>query len=201
MSGSQSRVDRRRRGASLEEALLEAAWLELKQGGYDALRMETIAMRAKTSKAVLYRRWSTRAELVLAALRRHAGTDTVQVDTGTLRGDVMAILKWLSDRYGEFPDVVRGLMVELPEADGDVTHTSRTSIDAALKRATMRGEIADQTISDPIVCLPLDLARYEMFVTQRPLEIARIVEIVDLLFLPLLPRTHGHTNNAPSTGS
>lgn len=201
MSNSQPKLDRRRRGASLEDALLEAAWLELKEGGYDALRMETVATRAKTSKTVLYRRWGTRAELVLAALRRHAHVSTAQVDTGTLRGDVVAVLKWLSDRYSDFPDVVRGLMIELPGADGDVTQTSRMSIDAALKRAAMRGEIGDQAIPNQIVSLPLDLARYEMFVTQRPLETARIAEIVDLLFLPLLPHTHRDINDVPSTGS
>lgn len=176
----------RRRGTLLEDAILAAAWAELIDRGYGALRMETVASRANTSKAVLYRRWATRAELVLAALRRHAPAAQVTSDTGALRCDVIAILQWLSDRYREFPDVVRGLMVELPDAEGEVSQTSLDWIEAALKRATERGEIATRAIPPRIVRLPLELARYEMFVTRRPLEGEDIAGIVDDVFLPLL---------------
>jgi len=61
----------RRRGAALEAALLDAAWDELQVTGYQAMTMEAVADRAGTSRAVLYRRWPKRAELVVATLRRH----------------------------------------------------------------------------------------------------------------------------------
>src|SRR5579863_6163266 len=61
----------RRRGEVLEAALLDAAWAELQAVGYAGLTMEAVADRAGTSRAVLYRRWRNRPELVIAAMRRH----------------------------------------------------------------------------------------------------------------------------------
>jgi len=57
----------RRRGDHLEHALLAATWEELLAVGYANLTMDGVAARAHTSKPVLYRRWPTRPELVLAA--------------------------------------------------------------------------------------------------------------------------------------
>ena len=59
----------RRRGEALESALLDAAWDELQAAGYAGLTFEAVADRAGTSRAVLYRRWRNRADLVVAAAR------------------------------------------------------------------------------------------------------------------------------------
>lgn len=59
----------RRRGADLEDALYAAALAELAERGYAGLSVEGVAARARTGKAALYRRWSGKQELVLAALR------------------------------------------------------------------------------------------------------------------------------------
>jgi len=64
-------AQRRRRGALLERALLQAAWDELASVGYARLSMDGVAARAHTSKTVLYRRWPNRAALVVAAMRQH----------------------------------------------------------------------------------------------------------------------------------
>ncbi len=58
----------RRRGEVLERALYEATLAELAEVGYGGLTMEGIAARAHTGKAALYRRWTTKCELVHAAL-------------------------------------------------------------------------------------------------------------------------------------
>ncbi len=58
----------RRRGEVLERALYEATLAELAEVGYGGLTMEGIAARAQTGKAALYRRWTTKCELVHAAL-------------------------------------------------------------------------------------------------------------------------------------
>src|ERR1700684_675894 len=83
----------RRRGAALEAALLDAAGAELQDTGYQAMTMEAVADRAGTSRAVLYRRWPKRAELAVAALRRHQPLLSGPIpDTGSLRGDVVALV-------------------------------------------------------------------------------------------------------------
>src|ERR1700744_3783867 len=102
----------RRRGAALEEALLDAAWDELQVAGYQAMTMEAVADRAGTSRAVLYRRWPKRAELVVAALRRHRPISSGEVpDTGSLRGDVLALLTRMSGQLAATgPETVYGLL-------------------------------------------------------------------------------------------
>jgi AcrR family transcriptional regulator len=62
-------VRSRRRGEALEHALYDAALEELEDVGYGGLTMEGIAARARTGKAALYRRWSTKQALVRAALQ------------------------------------------------------------------------------------------------------------------------------------
>src|ERR1700722_2444120 len=92
----------RRRGATLEHALLDAAWEELQASGYSKLTMERVAERAGTSRAVIYRRWRSRVELVIAAMRYQqpvvAGSS---LDTGSLRGDVLALLRRVSARVSK----------------------------------------------------------------------------------------------------
>jgi AcrR family transcriptional regulator len=61
-------VRSRRRGEALEHALYDATLAELEDVGYGGLTMEGIAARARTGKAALYRRWSTKQALVQAAL-------------------------------------------------------------------------------------------------------------------------------------
>src|SRR6201993_4982735 len=58
----------RRRGKELEDALYDATLAELAAVGYGGLTMEGIAARARTGKAALYRRWSSKHDLVRAAL-------------------------------------------------------------------------------------------------------------------------------------
>src|SRR5580693_5808386 len=108
-------VATRRRGAALEHALLDAAWEELQSSGYARLTMERVAERAGTSRAVIYRRWRNRAELVIAAMRHHQPlySDSVP-DTGTLRGDALAVLGRASSRISAIgPDTVVGLLGDL----------------------------------------------------------------------------------------
>src|ERR1700733_5974010 len=84
----------RRRGPALEEALLDATWAELTERGYDDFTIDAVAVRAGTSRAVLYRRWPNKQELVLATVAHEAAKDVGGApDTGSLRGDVIALLR------------------------------------------------------------------------------------------------------------
>jgi len=184
----------RRRGAALEDAILQAAWEELRQVGYTTFTMEAVAARAKTSKPVLYRRWHSRAELVIAALRRHAPLLSGEVpDTGSLRQDVLALLGRVSTGLSDIGrETLYGLAAEYFR--GDQNAVSQVGIGAGeaamrtiLRRAAERGEIADRPLSDRVASLPVDLARHEMmFVSRGPVPVESLQEIVDEIFLPLL---------------
>lgn len=69
MAPRSTAIRTRRRGKELEHALYDAALAELVAVGYAGLTMEGIAARAHTGKAALYRRWSSKHDLVQAALR------------------------------------------------------------------------------------------------------------------------------------
>src|SRR3954467_1811571 len=58
----------RKRGAALEDAILDAAFVELTEAGYAAFSVEAVAARARTGKASIYRRWPSKVELVLDAM-------------------------------------------------------------------------------------------------------------------------------------
>jgi AcrR family transcriptional regulator len=77
---------------SRDAALLAATLEVLSEYGYDRLTMDMVAARARAGKAALYRRWSSKAELVVDALALHHPT-LPEPDTGTLLGDLELLLE------------------------------------------------------------------------------------------------------------
>ncbi len=186
---------RRRRGATLEAALLESAWDELMAVGYASFTMEGVAARAHANKTVIYRRWPSRGELVMAALRHHK-TSIVAPDTGSLRDDVLALLRALSERNVELAGVIGVLQAEYYRETGLTPAALRERIPGGnseimeqfLRRAIDRGEIDAARITPRIARLPIDLVHHEMTMTLAPMTEAALVEIVDTIFLALLRR-------------
>ncbi len=186
----------RRRGATLEHALLDAAWEELQESGYAKLTMERVAERAGTSRAVIYRRWRNRAELAIAAMRHHQPVLSGTIpDTGTLRGDVLAVLRRASARItGIGPDTAIGMLNDLLSDDeafdeilDQLMRGGGEVMAVVLARAVARGEARDD-ISPRVARLPLDLLRHELILTHGPPAQRTLEEIVDEIFLPLVLR-------------
>src|SRR3954465_11505598 len=72
-----------------ERQILDAAMEVLAEVGYDRLTMDAVAQRAKASKATLYRRWNSKAPLLVESLARMKTTPEVLPDTGDLRTDML----------------------------------------------------------------------------------------------------------------
>ena len=186
----------RRRGSTLEAALLRAAWDELTEVGYGAFTMEGVAVRARTSRAVLYRRWPNRPELVVAALKQHAGLTPPEVpDTGSLRDDLLAVLRHLSTDVDDLVGVLSFLIADSFNEVGisvadlrerALAGSSPTGTALVIERAVARGEIDPARLSPRIRSLPVDLVRHDLIMTQRPVPDATLVEFVDRIFLPLV---------------
>jgi AcrR family transcriptional regulator len=185
----------RRRGRELEDALLDATWEELLASGYARLTIERVAERAGTSRAVIYRRWRNRAELVLAALRHRrpvGGGAGSGPDTGTLRGDVIAVMQAGAARVSGGPETFVGLLADLLTDEDSyevvITELLRSGgglMETILARAAERGE-ARSPVPERVARLPLDLLRHELILTHRAPTDAAIEEIVDQIFLPLV---------------
>ncbi|MFH9734952.1 TetR/AcrR family transcriptional regulator [Streptomyces sp. NPDC017260] len=184
----------RRRGAELERALLDAAWAELTENGYAGFTMDSVAARAGTSPPVLYRRWSNRHELLHATIRHAAHrTPLVTPDTGSLRGDVLALMRHANETRTE---LVAVLSVHLggyyhetgasPVELRDVMLGGRLeAVEAIYQQAAARGEIDPDRLTERLKMLPFDLLRAEFLMVLRPLPDSTLEEIVDTVFLPL----------------
>lgn len=185
---------RRRRGAELEAAILDAVREELAEAGYPGLTMDGVALRAQTSKPVLYRRWPSRAQLVMAALQRDVPRGAELPDTGDLRTDLITLLRRLSRRYDDLPEgVVAGLLAETvsdPELSALIQEFFAgpwSELTAGiLHRAADRGELDPARLTPRIARLPLDLLRSELFLRGRAPSDRYIEESVDEILLPLL---------------
>ena len=195
MTEQAQRTRQRRRGEELEAALLEAAWQELVDVGFVRLTMESVAARAKTGVAVLYRRWPNKDDLVLAAIRHYGTTHPVDVpDTGSLRGDMIALLSSASSARVSFVAIVSAAFSGLLASTGLTPAEVREKImaDRPLRssqvyaRAHERGEIDLDRIPPAVLSMPFDLWRHDMLMTFKPLPPERVRAIVDDLFMPLV---------------
>jgi AcrR family transcriptional regulator len=178
----------RRHGAELENALLQAAWDEARAVGYAGLTMEGVAARAGTGKAVLYRRWPKRAELVLAAMRHHVGSITSQIpDTGDLREDVLIVLRQIRARTEQIgPDIIHGLRMEAQDLPPEALEITPAVMMTLLTRAAERGDVRLERVTPLIAALPGILIRHELFLSSATVSEAYLTEIVDDIFLPLV---------------
>ncbi|MEW1796059.1 TetR/AcrR family transcriptional regulator [Streptomyces niveus] len=186
----------RRRGAALEDAILGAAADELRATGYAGMTMDRVARRAGTNKNAIYRRWPTRAALGVAAYRRSADAELTVPDTGTLRGDALALLRaantlWSSPRGAVLRDLLSaagddpGLLTLLREqAGGSGTDGAWLTL---LERAVARGEAAAGAAHPRVASVPMTLLRGEYALRGLP-EVPDevLTEIVDEVFLPLV---------------
>ena len=190
-------VRRRRHGQQLESALLDAAWDELVEAGYAHLTMESIAVRARTSEPVLYRRWANKDQLVLAAIEHHRNANPVAVpDTGALRSDLLAQLTAVSEALAgfyaiaaaaAFSGLLAGIGLTPAQAREKVMDAqSLPRVRVIYQRAHDRGEIDLGRIPAAVLAMPFDLVRHDLLMDLKPLKPARIQSIVDELFLPLV---------------
>lgn len=179
---------RRRRGAELEDAIFDAVLGELAEVGYGRLTMEGVAARAQTGKQVLYRRWPSRPELVLAAVRARTGSIFDRIpDTGSLRGDAVELMRHLAMRQRELGiEVIRGLLADAADLEPD----SLTAINAVtatiIERAARRGEIGTAQVPAYIASVASDLLRYRILTSDQAITDRTIDTLVDGVFLPLV---------------
>ena len=100
------------RGEVRERAILAAVIELLGEVGYEAMTMDAVAARAHASKTTIYRRWRGKPELVRAAVDDYvAGRVPSWADTGSLRGDLMTVMRAMRGHLtDEFLAMMSGLI-------------------------------------------------------------------------------------------
>jgi AcrR family transcriptional regulator len=143
-------------------AITEAALDELAEHGYGRLSMEAVAKRAGVGKSALYRRWPSKQDMVIAVLSEIFVPAAKTEDTGSLRGDLLAILhsihEWLTEPRAAtiLPDLTaeaRRNPVLAKAIETTIGQPRRALGAATLRRAIDRGELP----ADTNVELALDL--------------------------------------------
>jgi AcrR family transcriptional regulator len=184
----------RRRGDALYAAIYEATLDELTTVGYAELRMEHVANRARASKGSLYRRWSSRAELVADAVHHALPGCGEPPDTGSVREDILVCLRSFATLLnGASGEAVRGLMAETIR-NPDLMEVIRTRfIDPSvgvfldvLRRGVARGEVRATALTPRIARVGPDLLRQHLLVYPSPISDWVLIEIVDEVIMPLI---------------
>lgn len=206
----------RRRGRALDDAILCATMAEIAEVGYQDLSLERVAERASTGKASLYRRWPGKVELVLAALRHHrpapadgSGEGSGPIDTGSLRGDLLAVLgEAAASLDGPAGAAVRGLLSDIlrdPALATQVRALARGTILAAIREAVRRAHDRGEIDAGGITTRQLDagpaMLRFHFLTHPGPVPSVVITEIVDEVVLPLLTGVRHTVLTTLRTGS
>ncbi|QXE36438.1 TetR/AcrR family transcriptional regulator [Streptomyces sp. GMY02] len=178
------------------EAELYGAVLDLlREVGYDALTMDAIAARTRSSKATLYRQWGSKPELVVRAMRYNKPVHTDQIDTGSLRGDFHAIVGRTDDcRVEKDSALMRGLMhavhdnPDLYQAFHELLiEPEMQGLQELLQRAVDRGEVAaDNPALQYIMHMLVGAFVARQLIEDRLVDRAFLASYFDAVVLPAL---------------
>lgn len=137
----------RPRDARLDQAITEATRELILERGYNGLSLAAVAGRAGTNTAAIYRRWSSKAELVMETVFGTDGRDVVS-DTDDLEADVRAMVRWTLEKLASPAGqaALAGLLgenVESRAALGEQLRAVQAMVGERLRRAVDAGELAD----------------------------------------------------------
>lgn len=143
-----------------EDRLLElySGTLQLiAERGYEKLTMDQIAEATKSSKATLYRQWGSKSALVVDALRCVGETEELIPSTGSLRGDLLAMIEHAESKHHD-ADLLTAIMHAIRQDDElaaavrtQFLEPGRENIRAVVQRAVDRGEVAADSPGLPFV--------------------------------------------------
>jgi AcrR family transcriptional regulator len=181
---------------SPRECELLAVTLQLLQEhGYDRLTLDGVATTARASKATLYRRWPTKAELVLAAFVEGTRQVAVDPDTGTLRGDLLQIGESIAGHVGIHAATIRAVLVEASrsaELDAMMREQfldqKKALMAHVLAQAVDRGEIEASAITEDLWDVLPGYLIFRTVLTGRAPSHRTVHELVDNVLIPSLTR-------------
>ncbi|WP_336207908.1 TetR/AcrR family transcriptional regulator [Nonomuraea sp. LPB2021202275-12-8] len=142
-----------------QQEIFDATLRLVAERGYGGLTVEGVAERSGVNKTTIYRWWPSKAALLGAALVEADVLGFEPSDTGSLRGDLVALVEGIGRLLTEPParDVAvaaLGAAVEHPELDARRFFTDRFAREREIfERAVRRGELAES--ADPLLIVDL----------------------------------------------
>jgi AcrR family transcriptional regulator len=176
-----------------EIELLTVTLRLLQEHGYERLTVDAVATAAHASKATVYRRWPSKAELVLAAFIEGTRQTAVPPDTGTLRGDLLSVGNAICLHARKQASTIRAVLVEIsrnPALSDAMQHQfldqRKALIHHILQQAIDRGEIERGAMSDDLWDLLPGYLIFRCTVADRPPPRRIVAALVDDVIIPSL---------------
>lgn len=191
---SQATPRGRRRSRRSEEAILDATLALLGEVGFSGLTIDGIAARAGVGKATIYRHWPGKAHLVVDAFRSRIPALPVP-DTGTLRGDLVAVVGFMVEGLSRSPlSRILPALVEAAESDPELERLfkvfgeeRRTLIRQVLERAAARGELRPDLDLEVVLDCVVGPVFARRLLVRKPFTPRYGEQVIDLL-IPAISR-------------
>jgi AcrR family transcriptional regulator len=163
-----------------------------------------VAARAKAGKATLYRRWPSKGELIIDAIACMKQVDYSRLpDTGSLRGDLIAMIKPPSIKDGQRKlQIMAGLMSMLSHDPGLADAANAAIIEpraaatrALMQRAIDRGQIPADCEIEVLSQISAAMAAYRVLILRKPVDRDFLISLIDGVVMPAvgLGRPDGQT--------
>jgi AcrR family transcriptional regulator len=186
----------RRRGAVLERAILDAALEQLSTVGWNALTMEGVAAEAQTGKAAVYRRWSSKEDLVADALQAGLPRLDAAPDFGNVREELLALCVQARDAMYSRPGyALRSVIHECDAAQAErfhgvifegVVEPMIRLLGEVVNRGMERGEVRSDASNSYVLDAIPAMMMYRSKMCGSEWTDGDIEEMLDQLMLPLL---------------
>jgi AcrR family transcriptional regulator len=190
----------RRRGAALEDAILEAAFAELTEVGYTMFSVESVAGRARTGKASIYRRWPTKQDLVMDALEVGLPTpeqcgflpeiDPTITTRDALHEVARRIASVITSPAGDAMRAIKCEALSDPQLakliDDRFQAPRRAGLIALLERGIARGEVRSDAATPLVADVIPAVLLHRVIMMREPLDEHDVAAIMDQVFIPLV---------------
>jgi AcrR family transcriptional regulator len=196
-----------------EGEILDATVDLLSTVGYDRLTMDAVASAAKASKATLYRRWTSKAQLVVDALTRAKGAPNPDfVDTGSLREDLIALACHKGGLTDDKPVAILASVITALHSDQEFAAEFHERFlkpriqptREIFARAQQRGEIPPGVDIDLMTPVLPAVILHRAFIMRLPIDEATAIQIIDEIVVPAAtgrPCSSFRKSSSPTTGT
>lgn len=173
---------------------MEATIELLSELGYELMSLNAVAARAGVSKPTIYRRWPEGKEQLVSAAVASCKEDEATVDTGSLRGDLTALLDHMIAGMRENAHLAAGLTQRLRESPElarmfreQIMAAKRERFQAILQRAVERAELASVPRDYALLSdLGPSMIHTRALITGEALDRRFVNRLVDLVLIPAL---------------